>query len=322
MKLGLFTVLFADLPYTDMLDHVRDLGLEAVEIGTGNYPGQAHCRPEELLADPGLARTFKREAESRGLMISALSCHGNPLHPNREIAQSAHDTYVKTVELAARLEVPVVNLFSGCPGDHEGAKYPNWPVAPWPLDYQEVFDWQWREKVIPYWKEWGAFAARNGVKLGFELHGGFSVYNPATLLRLREAVGEVVGANLDPSHLYWQGIDPVAAIRHLGAQEAIYHFHAKDTYMDPVNAPINGVLDMTRYSDIAHRSWIFRSVGYGHGVKHWADIVSALRTVGYDYVVSIEHEDALMSIDEGLRKAVANLKQVLMREPAPTPWWD
>lgn len=322
MKLGVFTVLFAKLPFEAMLDHVQALGLDAVEIGTGNYPGDAHCQPAELLADSGKAQAFKQAVASRGLMISALSCHGNPLHPNREIARSAHDTYVKTIELAARLDVPVVNLFSGCPGDHEGAKYPNWPVAPWPLDYQEVFDWQWREKVIPYWKEWGAFAAQHGVKLAFEMHGGFSVYNPGTLLRLRDAVGEVVGANFDPSHMYWQGIDPVAAIRHLGAQGAIHHFHAKDTYMDPVNLPINGVLDMTRYSSIPQRSWLFRTVGYGHDLKHWADIVSALRTVGYDYVLSIEHEDALMSIDEGFRKAVSNLKQVLVTEPVAEPWWD
>lgn len=322
MKLGVFTVLFQQLPFEDMLDRVQSLGLEAVEIGAGNYPGDAHCKPAELLADRERANAYRRAVERRGLIISALSCHGNPLHPNPEVARGFHETYVRTVELAERLEVPVVNVFSGCPGDHEGAKYPNWPVVPWPHEFQEVFEWQWREKVIPYWKEWGDFAARHRVKLAFELHGGFSVYNPDTLLRLRDAVGEVVGANFDPSHMYWQGIDPVLAIRHLGARGAIHHFHAKDTYLDPVNHPINGVLDMTRYSNLPRRSWIFRTVGYGHDLKHWADVVSALRTAGYDYAISIEHEDALMSIDEGFAKAVANLKQVLVSQPAPRAWWD
>jgi sugar phosphate isomerase/epimerase len=321
MKLGLFTVLFGALPFEEMLDQVQSLGLDAVEIGTGNYPGDAHCQPAQLLADDAKLTAFKHAVDSRGLMISALSCHGNPLHPDRAIAGGYHETYVKTIALAERLEVPVVNLFSGCPGDHDGAKYPNWPVSPWPNDYQEVFDWQWREKVIPYWKEWGAFAERHGVKLAFEMHGGFSVHNPGTLLKLRDAVGEVVGANFDPSHMYWQGIDAVAAIRHLGAAGALHHFHAKDTATDPVHGPINGVLDMTSHADWNRRAWLFRTVGYGHDLKHWADIVSALRTVGYDYVMSIEHEDSLMSVDEGIRKAVANLRQVIIADAPPKPWW-
>lgn len=321
MKLGVFAVLFQEKPFEEMLDHVKALGLEAVEIGTANYPGDAHCKPSVLLEDDAAANAFKKAIESRGLMISGLSCHGNPLHPNQEIARGFHEGFVKTVKLAAKLGVPVVNCFSGCPGDHEGAKYPNWPIAPWPNDFQAVFDWQWSQKIIPYWKEWGTFAANHGVKLAFEMHGGFSVYNPDTLMKLRNAVGEVIGANFDPSHMYWQGIDPVAAIRYLGANGAIHHFHAKDTAIDPKNCGINGVLDMTSYADIANRSWVFRTVGYGHDLKHWADIVSALRIVGYDHVMSIEHEDGLMSIDEGFKKAVANLKQVMIAEAPPKAWW-
>ena len=321
MKLGVFTVLFQQKPFEEMLDHVASKGLQAVEIGTGGYPGTAHCTPDELLGDPSKLKAFKQAVDSRGLIISALSCHGNPLHPQKAIAKDYHDTFLKTVELAQKLEVPVVNTFSGCPGDHEDAKYPNWPVAPWPNDYQEILKWQWEEKVIPYWTEMGKFASDHQVKIGLELPGGFSVHTPATLLRLRDAAGEAIGANLDPSHMWWQGIDPVQAVQVLGRAGAIHHFHAKDTSIDPINVNKYGLTDMQTYDHMLDRAWQFRSVGFGHDLKTCADIMSALRLVGYDYVVSIEHEDGLMSIDEGFSKAVANLQQVLIKEPLGEAWW-
>ena len=321
MKLGVFSVLFAQKTLEESLDYIKAKGLDAVEIGTGGYPGNTHCNPAELLADESKLNAFKEAVESRGLIISALSCHGNPLHPQKAIANE-HDTVIRqTIELAGKLGVPIVNTFSGCPGDHEDAKYPNWPVAPWPNDFQEILDWQWENKVIPYWTEIGKLATEHNVKIGLELHGGFSVHTPATLLRLREAAGEAIGANLDPSHLWWQGIDPVQAIRILGQENAIHHFHAKDTVIDPVNVNKHGVTDMQSYTQMMDRAWQFRSVGYGHDNKTWADIISALRLVGYDYVVSIEHEDGLMSVDEGFTKAVENLKSVLIREPVGEMWW-
>ncbi len=200
-----------------------------LKLVQGAIPVHAHCNPSELLADAGKLKAFKHAVESRGLTISALSAHGNPLHPQKHIAKEFHDAIIQTIDLAERLEVPVVNTFSGCPGDHEDAKYPNWPVAPWPNDFQEILDWQWGNKVIPYWTETGKFASDRNIKIGLELHGGFSVHTPATLLRLREAAGEVIGANLDPSHMWWQGIDPVQAVQILGRAGAIHHFHAKDT---------------------------------------------------------------------------------------------
>jgi sugar phosphate isomerase/epimerase len=321
MKLGVFAVLFAQKPLEEALDYIASKGLDAVEIGTGGYPGNAHCKPDELLADEGKLKAFKKAFESRGLTISALSCHGNPLHPQKNIAKSYHDDFIKTVDLAQRLEVPVVVTFSGCPGDHEDAKYPNWPVAPWPNDYQEILAWQWENKVIPYWKETGKYAADRGLKIALEPHGGFSVHTPGTVLRLREAVGEVIGANLDPSHMWWQGIDPVQAVQILGRAGAIHHFHAKDTSIDVNNVNKHGVTDMQSYTQMLDRAWQFRSVGFGHDLKTWADIISALRLVGYDYVVSIEHEDGLMSVDEGFSKAVQNLQQVLIKEPLGEMWW-
>ncbi len=322
MKLGVFTVLFASEPLEAALDRAVEAGLDCVEIGTGNYPGDAHCRPAELLADDAALERFRGAVESRGLEISALSCHGNPLHPQTAVARASHETFVRTVELAGRLGVDRINLFSGCPGDSDGATYPNWVTCAWPNEYGELLEWQWREKVIPYWREQSSLAAANHIRLGFEMHPGFVVYNPRTLLLLRAACGDAIGANLDPSHLFWQGIDIEAAIAELGREGAIFHTHAKDTAIQPRNAAVNGVLDTVPLREIGKRSWIFRTVGYGHGELDWRRILMALRLAGYDDVLSIEHEDALLSIDEGFRKGVAFLRGVMPSEPAMADaWW-
>jgi sugar phosphate isomerase/epimerase len=319
MKLGVLTVLFQDKPLEFVLDHVAEMGLQAVELGAGGWPGNAHCDPVTLLKDKTARQALLKAVEKRGLMISALSCHGNPLHPNKAIAAEYDKTYRDTVQLASQLGVGVVNLFSGCPGDSDNATYPNWVTCAWPQDFSDLLKWQWEDKVIPYWQEAGSFAEKAGVKLAFEMHPGFVVYNPETLLKLRAAVGPVIGANYDPSHLFWQGIDPVASIRALAG--AIHHFHAKDTFVDPQNTAINGVLDTKPYTDLAHRSWTFRTVGYGHDQFTWRSLVSALRLTGYDYVLSIEHEDPMASIDEGFSRAVNFLKDVLLFEQPSAMYW-
>ncbi|MCF3945003.1 sugar phosphate isomerase/epimerase family protein [Oceanobacillus alkalisoli] len=321
MKLGVFTVLFSEKPFEQMLDHVKDAGLDAVEIGTGGNPGTAHCNVDELLASGDKRKEFIDKVHSRGLTISAFSCHDNPVSPNKEHAEKSHDAFVKTVKLAQMLDVPVVNTFSGTPGSHEDSKYPNWPVTPWPTEYTDILNWQWEKKLIPYWKEQAQFAKDHGVKVGLELHAGFLVHTPYTLLKLRDATNDAIGANLDPSHLWWQGIDPVAAIKILGKENAIHHFHAKDTYIDQDNVNMYGLTDMQPYAAVQTRAWSFRSVGYGHSMQEWSNIVSALRTYGYDYVISIEHEDPIMSIDEGFRAAVRNLKAVNMEEAPADMWW-
>lgn len=320
MKLGVFTVLFGQKSLEEALDYITKSGLEAVELGTGNYPGNAHCNPEELLKDEGKIKKLRETVERRGLEISALSCHGNPLHPQKKIADAHRKVQRDTILLAEKLGVERVITFSGCPGDSENAKYPNWVTCPWPEDFSEVVKWQWEKVVIPYWKEEVKFARQHGVKkICLEMHPGFVVYNTETLLKLREAVGEEIGANFDPSHLFWQGIDPIVSVRELG--EAIYHVHAKDTRIDPVNTAKNGVLDTKPYADEINRSWIFRTVGYGHDHAFWKDFVSTLRLVGYDYVLSIEHEDSLMSVNEGFQKAVAFLKGVLLAQKPGEMWW-
>jgi sugar phosphate isomerase/epimerase len=319
MKLGVFTVLFGQQSLENALDYIVKSGLQAVEIGTGNYPGGAHCPLTELVKSKAKAEAWKRKITSRGLEISALSCHGNPLHPNKDFAKSQHDVWRLTVQLAEMLGVKTVINFSGCPGDADGAKYPNWVTCPWPPDFSEIVKWQWEKKVLPYWKKEAGFAGDHGVRVAFEMHPGFVVYNTETLLRLRRECGDNIGANFDPSHLFWQGMDPIACLRAL--KDCVFHVHAKDCRVDPQNVATVGVLDTKPYSDEIRRGWIFRTVGYGHGAGFWRDFVSTLRLIGYDGALSIEHEDSLMSVNEGFQKAVAFLKGVILSETPGAMWW-
>ncbi|HSV32354.1 MAG TPA: sugar phosphate isomerase/epimerase [Atribacteraceae bacterium] len=319
MKIGVFMVLLQNQPFDQALDYVKSIGVQAVEIGTGGYPGKAHCDPERLLADAGIFSRFRDAVFSRELELSALSCHGNPVHPDPALAQAHHKDFEKTVLLAEKLGVKTVITFSGCPGDSEQAKYPNWVTCPWPNDFQEIVKWQWENKIIPYWKDAARFAGDHGVRVALEMHPGFSVYNPETLLCLRLEAGEAIGANFDPSHLFWQGMDPIRALRRL--EGAIFHVHAKDTKIDPINSLVNGNLDTKPYTEEMHRAWIFRTVGYGHGAGFWKDLVSNLRIIGYEGALSIEHEDSLMSVKEGLEKAVAFLRSVVITEEHGEAWW-
>lgn len=320
MKLGVFTVLLAEKTLDEALAYLKSKGIQIVEIGTGGYPGTSHANPDVLLHNDAALEEFKATLKKHDLTISALSCHGNAVHPNKEIAAQFDSAFKKTILLAEKLGIDHVNTFSGCPGDCENSQYPNWVTCAWPDDFQKILAYQWDEVLIPYWKDAVTFAKAHGVsKIGLELHPGFSVYNTDSLLRLRQAVGPEIGANLDPSHLFWQGMDPVAVIKKLGP--AIFHFHAKDTFIDSYNTAINGVLDTSPYSKELERSWYFRSVGYGNDYKVWKNIISTLRLVGYDYAVSIEHEDSLMSIDEGLSKAIRFLKEVVLFEDKAEMWW-
>lgn len=319
VKLGVFAVLFGDRTFEEALDQVQRLGLQAVEIGTGCWPGDAHCKPDELLASAAKLRAFRDAIESRGLIISALSCHGNPLHPRQEIAEHDHAVFAATVRLAAHLGVSTVITFSGCPGGSAHAREPNWITSPWPPEFSEMLEWQWTERVQPYWEDAARIARSAQVRIAIEMHPNFVCYNPETMLRLRALAPDVIGCNFDPSHMFWQGIDPVSAIRALG--QGIYHCHAKDCRIDARNTSVNGVLDTRKYTRELERSWIFRTVGWGNNALVWKDIVSQLRLVGYDHVLSIEHEDSLMSADEGLRKAIAFLQDIVIDKPAGTSYW-
>lgn len=320
MKLGVFTVLFGGQPLEESLKYLSQLGVQMAEIGTGGYPGTTHANPDELLNDEVKLQAFKDLFTKYNIEISALSCHGNAVHPQPAIAAEFHASFEKTILLAEKLGIHQINTFSGCPGDSEHSLYPNWVTCSWPEDFGKILEYQWESVLIPYWKKAVAFAKAHGVnKIALEMHPGFAVYNTNSLLKLRAAVGPEIGANFDPSHLFWQGMDPVASIRKLG--DAIFHFHAKDTKIDPYNTAVNGVLDTSHYGREVDRSWVFRTVGYGHDLQTWKDIISALRMVGYDYAISIEHEDSLMSMNEGLTKAISFLKEVLIYEEKGNIWW-
>jgi len=318
VKVGVFTALLAQLPLDQVIEKLKKLNIDTVELGTGNYPGDPHCKLSMLDSKAAL-NDFKQRLADNGISISALSCHGEPLHPDEDKAKANQEVQRKTILLAEKLGVPVVIDFSGCPGDSDKAKYPNWVTSPWPPHYQELLKWQWEKKVTPFWTKRVKFAADHGVKIAIEMHPGFIVYNPETMLKLRQIAGPSIGCNYDPSHMFWQGIDPIAAIRVLG--DAIFHVHAKDTQIYSWNLPKTGVLDMKLYTDEKNRAWIFRTCGYGHGADWWREFVSTLRMYGYDYVLSIEHEDSLMSPEEGLTKAAAFLNEIVIREQPTAPWW-
>ena len=319
MKIGLLTVPFQNLSFVEALDRASAAGVSAVEIGAGGYPGSHHCPVEELLASESKRQAYLEAITSRGLILSALSVHNNPLHPDQATAATADNVLRNAILLAQQLDVPVVNGFSGLPAGAPGDSMPNWVTCPWPPHFLQILDYQWNEVAIPYWKDTAKFAADHGIKIAFEMHPGMLVYNVETMLKMREATGPAIGCNFDPSHLFWNGVDAVAAIRKLG--DAIYHVHGKDCYVDELNISVNGCNDNKPYDQIADRAWTFRSIGYGHDASVWKGIISALRLVGYDFVISIEHEDALMSNDEGLGKGVAMLQDVTIFEQPGEMFW-
>ena len=321
MRVGLFTALLAQDSLAQVIEKVQALGLQTVELGTGNYPGDPHCKLE-MLQNAGRLKEFQARLNDAGIGISALSCHGNPLHPDAGIRRGFIETSRRTIRLAEKLGVKTVIDFSGCPGDSERARKPNWVTCPWPPEYSELLRWQWEKKAVPFWKDHARFAADHGVRIAIEMHPGFVVYSPETMLRLRDAAGKAVGCNFDPSHLFWQRIDPIEAVRVLGEAGALFHVHAKDTQIfESTCAARTGVLDSKPYADEIRRGWIFRTVGYGHGAEWWAHFISALRLAGYDDTLSIEHEDSLMSVNEGLQKAAQFLPALVIREARPKMWW-
>ena len=322
MKVGVLTVPLSGQPLPQALEYLRSIGVEALEIGCGGYPGKGHCNPEELLSDKSKLKLFKDTIEEYGMPISALGCHGNMVSPDKAAAERYRRDFDNALKLAEELGINKVITFSGCPGDCPDSKYPNWVTCFWPDEYPKILDYQWNEVLIPFWEKQLEVCRSHGVtKVALEMHPGFCVYNTETMLKLRAAVGENIGANFDPSHLIWQGIEPVAATRALG--RAIFHVHAKDTKVDKYNTAVNGVLDTKNFADESNRSWIFRSVGYGNDYAYWKDIVSALRMVGYEGALSIEHEDSLLTPLEGLDKAITFLKEVLVYQPKMTEmWWN
>jgi DNA-(apurinic or apyrimidinic site) lyase len=318
MDVGVLTVPLGDEPLDDALAYLAGLGVGAVEVGVGGFPGQDHVDRRALLDDAEARSDLAATLDEHGLRVSALATHNNPLHPDDERATVADEELREAIDLAAALDVDAVTCFSGLPAGGPNDEVPNWITAPWPTEHADALEYQW-EVATDYWADLADHAAAAGVDVAIEMHPNMLVYEPHSLLRLREATNERIGANFDPSHLYWQGIDATEAIRVLG--DAIHHVHAKDTKVYEANARTKGVLDTTPYTDEPDRSWLFRSVGYGHGESHWKDVVSTLRMVGYDGALSIEHEDSLTSSREGLEKAVELLSRAVFETTPGEAYW-
>lgn len=312
IPIGVFDAAFPNLPLDQMLEKFSAWGVEAVEIGSGGFPGSAHCPVQEMLDDPAKARAWKKKFEDRNIQVATLSCHGNPVHPDPKIAERDAETFRRTVLLAERLGVKVIVGFSGCPGGGPNDTTPNWVTYRWPDDFAKTLDWQWKEKVIPYWKQAAKFAREHGIhKLAFEMHPNFVVYNPMTLLKLRDAVGEEIGANCDLSHLFWQGCNATEVIHMLGKQGAIFHAHMKDTTFYQENVDRYGVLNFAfEPKDLALASETFRAVGYGHSANLWKEVIQAYMDVGYEGILSVENEDPILPGEVGVERALTVLKNV------------
>jgi sugar phosphate isomerase/epimerase len=312
IPIGVFDPVYDKLSLDEMLDTVSALGLEAMEIGTGGYPNNRHCPLDDLVEDPSKAKAWKKKFEDRNIRVATLSCHGNPVHPDAKHAAKDDDIFRKTVRLAQILDVKVIVGFSGCPGGTPTDGQPNWITYRWPPEYGQMLDWQWNEKVVPYWKEAAKFARDHGIRrLAFEMHPNFVVYNPRTLMKLRDAVGEEIGANCDLSHLFWQACDPVEVIHFLGKQGALFHAHMKDTVLFPDNVARYGVLNFgSQVQDLPLASATFRAVGYGHSASLWKSVVKAYMDVGYEGILSIENEDPILPGSVGVERALYVLKNV------------
>lgn len=310
--IGVFDPVYPKLSIDEMLDKVSALGLEAFEIGTGGYPESHHCPLDDLIADPAKAKAWSKKFEDRGLPVKTLSCHGNPVHPDAKHAARDAETFRKTVLLAEMIGVKVIVGFSGCPGGSPTDTQPTWITYRWPPEYAAAQDWQWKEKVVPYWKEAAKFAREHGIRrIALEMHPNFVVYNPRTLLKLRDAAGEEIGANCDLSHLFWQGCDPVEVIHFLGKQNAIFHAHMKDTVLFPENVGKYGVLNFAfDTADLGNASETFRAVGYGHSASLWKAVVQAYMDIGYEGILSIENEDPILPGEVGVERAAYVLKNV------------
>ncbi|SNT05205.1 sugar phosphate isomerase/epimerase family protein [Antarctobacter heliothermus] len=312
MKLGFVSDSLGGMPFETMLDHAARMGVAGVEVNTGGWSKAPHFDLETMKSSAAARRTFLDAFSSRGLEIISLNANGNPLHPT-DRAQG--DCLLDTIRLAGDMGIQTVCTMSGLPAGAIGDTMPNWIVSSWPPETQEILQFQWQEVLLPFWEGASAVARESGVaRIALELHGNQCVYNVPSLQRLRDSIGPVIGANLDPSHLFWMGADPLAAADALG--EAIYHVHAKDTML---NAPVQAttsLLENGSLVDIPARSWSYITLGFGHGEDWWRQFCYRLRMVGYDGWLSIEHEDVLLKAREGLEKSIAFLQGVMPVAPS------
>ncbi|WP_123534440.1 sugar phosphate isomerase/epimerase family protein [Halosimplex salinum] len=320
MDVGVLTVALGGESVDDAFAYLDEQGVDAVELGCGGFVGDDHLPRDEYLDDDEAQAELQDLLDEHDLYVSALATHNNPLHPDEDRAARADTELREAITLADQLGVDAVTCFSGLPAGGPNDETPNWITAPWPNEHHEAHEYQW-EVAEEYWSDLAEHAADHDVYVGIEMHPNMLVYEPTGMVELRERTNEYIGANFDPSHLFWQGIDITEAIRFLGEHDAIHHFHAKDTKVYESNSRVKGVLDTEPYTEEPDRSWLFRSIGYGHGEEFWKDVVSTLRMVDYDGALSIEHEDSLTSPNEGLEKAIDVLQRSVFETTPGDAYW-
>ena len=311
MKLALCTDVLAGLAFPEMLDRVKQYGITGVEMTAGGWSPCPHVKTEELLASSAALAAFRGELEKRGMEIVALNCSGNPLAPGALGEKHTASSY-RTVELAAKLGVKKIVMMSGLPGGGPDDKIPNWitSTVSWPDYMPGVIDYQWNEVAIPWWQAFTRHAAEHGIEqIALEEFPSQLVYNPSTLLRLRDAVGDIIGMNLDPSHLIAMGADPIAAARKL--EGVIYHVHGKDARIERGLADVDGLLEYQPVTQTKTRTWNYVAVGCGQDLKWWKEFFAVLRMTGYNGYVSLEMEDLTMSVEAGLRTSIDALNATL-----------
>ncbi|PLR53667.1 sugar phosphate isomerase/epimerase family protein [Chimaeribacter arupi] len=313
MKLAICTDVLANLSFPDMLDKVKSYGITGVEMTAGGWSPCPHVKTEELLASPEKLTAFRQELQTRGMNIVALNCSGNPLAPG-ELGEKHTLSSYKTVELAGKLGVKKIVMMSGLPGGGPGDSVPNWitSTVSWPDYMPGVIDYQWHEVAIPWWKAFTQHARQHGVEqIALEAFPSQLVYNAGTLLRLRNSVDEMIGMNLDPSHLIVMGADPIAAARKL--EGAVYHVHGKDARIERGLAEIDGLLEYQPVTNTKTRTWNYVAVGCGQDLQWWKEFFSVLHMTGYDGDVSLEMEDLTMSVEAGLQTSIDALKASISR---------
>jgi sugar phosphate isomerase/epimerase len=307
LRLALFTDSVSERSFEGALDFAQELGIDAVEIAAGGQSPAPHLDLDEVLADTAALDRFRNALDTRGIELTALNCSAWPLHP---VHDEAHRALIRnTIELAGRLGVHTIVSMSGCGGDAPDDTAMNWVWYPWPPEAVSLLERQWRA-AIPMWEELAAHAERHGVdRIALELHPLHLSYNVPTLLRLRDAVGPVIGANVDPSHMFWQQMDPVAVVDALG--DAVYHVHLKDSEVVRDQAALTGVLDNRPFADPKSRAWVFRTVGRAHDESFWSAFFSALTRVGYAGSLSIENEDVEQPQEAGVREAASFARRLI-----------
>jgi len=324
LKLGAYTACLHDRPLEAALAVLESNGLTSVEVNTGGFIPSPHCHVDLLLSSARARRDYLAVFASRGLELTGLNCNGNPLNPLPGVGPKHADDLRRTIELAGLLGVPNVVTMSGTPGSDPGARYPSWVVNPWDGVYLDVLDYQWGV-AAEFWAGIDALARGCGVRVAIEMHPHNLVFSPVTLRKLVDLTGATsIGAEMDPSHLIWQGMDVVACIRWLGP--LVFHAAAKDAMITP-GVDIRGVLDTsfervpadaegkvpTGYGFWCSEwprdpAWRFVAVGVGHDVPYWTEFLRALAEIDPDMAVNIEHEDASYSRLDGLAMAAGNLR--------------